>query len=130
MITIKKDREWVQTHLITELACLERQQRDEHKTINEFLKRDPKNGLLHYALASALERAGHLNSAIENFEKVASNKENYPHIQANAWFRLARLASDQKREKFLRNCLLLASDHVAAKKLLSETENMKHQILS
>ena len=130
MITIKKDREWVQTSLITELACLERQHRDEHKTINEFLKSDPKNGLLHYALASALERAGHLNSAIENFEQIASNKQNYPHIQANAWFRLARLASEQQREKFLRNCLLLASDHVAAKKLLAEIENTKHQMLS
>ena len=130
MITIKKDREWVQTRLITELACLESQHRDEHKTINEFLKSDPKNGLLHYALASALERAGHLNSAIENFEQVASNKQNYPHIQSNAWFRLARLASDQQREKFLRNCLLLASDHVAAKKLLAEIENTKHQMLS
>ena len=130
MITIKKDREWVQTLLITELARLERQHRDEHKTINEFLKNDPKNGLLRYALASALERAGHLNSAIENFEQVVSNKQNYPHIQANAWFRLARLASDQQREKFLRNCLLLASDHVAAKKLLTEIENTKHQMLS
>jgi predicted Zn-dependent protease len=130
MITIKKDREWVQTSLITELACLESQHRDEHKTINEFLKSDPKNGLLHYALASALERAGHLNSAIESFEHVASNKQNYPHIQANAWFRLARLAPDQQREKFLRNCLLLASDHVAAKKLLAETENTKDQMLS
>jgi len=130
MITIKKDREWVQTSLITELACLERQHRDEYETINEFLKSDPKNGLLHYALASALERAGHLNSAVKNFEQVASNKQNYPHIQANAWFRLARQAPNQQREKFLRNCLLLASDHVEAKKLLEETENTKDQMLS
>jgi len=121
MITIKKDREWVQTRLITELACLERQHRDEHKTINEFLKSDPKNGLLHYALASALERAGHLNSAIENFEQVVSNRQNYPHIQANAWFRLARLTSDHQREKSLRNCLQLAPYHLEAKKLLAET---------
>jgi hypothetical protein len=71
-----------------------------------------------------------LNSAIENFEQIASEKQNYPHIRANAWFRLARLASDQQRVKFLRNCLLLTSDHVAAKKLLVETENTKHQILS
>ena len=42
MITIKKDREWVQTRLITELACLEGQHRDEHKTINEFLEKRPK----------------------------------------------------------------------------------------
>ena len=130
MISIKKDREWVQTRLITELACLERQHRDEHKTINGFLQSDPKNGLLHYALASTLERTGHLNSAIENFEQIASKKQNYPHIRANAWFRLARLASDQQRVKFLRNCLLLTSDHVAAKKLLVETENTKHQMLS
>ena len=130
MITIKKDREWVQTRLITELARLENQHRDEHKTINEFLESDSKNGLLRYALASALERAGHLNSAIEKFEQITSNKQNYLHIQANAWFRLACLASDEQREKFLRNCLLLTSDHVAAKKLLAEIENTKYQIPS
>jgi tetratricopeptide (TPR) repeat protein len=130
MITIKKDREWVQTHLITELARLEHQHRDEHKTINDFLESDSKNGLLRYALASALERAGHLNSAIEKFEQITSNKQNYLHIQANAWFRLACLASDEQREKFLRNCLLLTSDHVAAKKLLAEIENTKYQMLS
>ncbi len=130
MISIKKDREWVQTRLITELARLEHQHRDEHKTINDFLESDSKNGLLRYALASALERAGHLNSAIEKFEQITSNKQNYLHIQANAWFRLACLASDEQREKFLRNCLLLTSDHVAAKKLLAEIENTKYQMLS
>jgi hypothetical protein len=130
MITIKKDREWVQTRLITELARLEHQHRDEHKTINDFLESDSKNGLLRYALASALERAGHLNSAIEKFEQITSNKQNYLHIQANAWFRLACLASDEQREKFLRNCLLLTSDHVAAKKLLTEIETTKHRMLS
>ena len=121
MIEIKKDRDWVQTRLITELASLEGQHRHEHETINEFLKNNPKNGLLHYALASALERAGHLDSAIENFKQVVSNRQNYPHIQANAWFRLARLTSDHQREKSLRNCLQLAPYHVGAKKLLAET---------
>ena len=121
MIEIKKDRDWVQTRLITELASLEGQHRHEHETINEFLKNNPKNGLLHYALASTLERAGHLDSAIENFKQVVSNRQNYPHIQANAWFRLARLTSDHQREKSLRNCLQLAPYHVGAKKLLAET---------
>ena len=121
MIEIKKDRDWVQTRLITELASLEGQHRHEHETINEFLKKNPKNGLLHYALASALERAGHLDSAIENFKQVVSNRQNYPHIQANAWFRLARLTSDHQREKSLRNCLQLAPYHLEAKKLLAET---------
>jgi len=130
MITIKKDREWVQTRLITELARLERQHRDEHKTINKFLESDSKNGLLLYALASALERAGHFNSAIEKFEQITSNKQNYLHVRANAWFRLACLGSDEQREKFLRNCLLLTSDHVAAKKLLTEIETTKHRMLS
>ena len=121
MIEIKKDRDWVQTRLITELASLEGQHRHEHETINEFLKNNPKNGLLHYALASTLERAGHLDSAIENFKQVVSNRQNYPHIQANAWFRLARLTSDHQREKSLRNCLQLAPYHLEAKKLLAET---------
>ena len=121
MIEIKKDRDWVQTRLITELASLEGQHRHEHETINEFLKNNPKNGLLHYALASTLERAGHLDSAIGNFKQVVSNRQNYPHIQANAWFRLARLTSDHQREKSLRNCLQLVPYHIGAKKLLAET---------
>jgi hypothetical protein len=84
---------------------------------------EPGNILLQYALASELERAGHLNSAIEKFEQVASNKKNYPHVQANAYFRLARLTSGHQKEKYLKKCLALASDHVGAKKLLAETEN-------
>ena len=123
-IELINDREWVQTRLVTELASLESQHRPEHETINEFLKNKPGNGLLHYALASALERAGHLSLAIERFELVASNRKNYPHVQANAWFRLARLTSDHQREKSLRNCLRLASDHVGAKKLLAGSESI------
>ena len=121
-IELKNDREWLQTRLITELAGIESRQRPEHETINEFLKKDPENAFLHYALASALERAGHLNSAIKIFEQVASNRKNYTHIQANAWFRLGLLTSGNQRKKSLRNCLILASDHVGARKLLLETE--------
>jgi tetratricopeptide (TPR) repeat protein len=121
IIELRKDREWVQTFLVTKLASLENQHRPEYETINEFLKTTPDNGLLYYSLASAFERAGHLNSAIENFQQVASNRKNYTHIQANAWFRLGRLNSGHQREQFLRNCLALASDHGEAKKLLEET---------
>jgi len=120
MIELRKDREWVQTFLVTKLASLENQHRPEHETINEFLKTTPDNGLLSYSLASAFERAGHLNSAIEKFQQVVSNRKNYTHIQANAWFRLGRLSSGHQREQFLQNCLALASDHGEAKKLLAE----------
>jgi len=119
-IELRKDREWVQTFLITKLANLENKHRPEHETINEFLKTTPDNGLLRYSLASAFERAGYLNSAIEKFQQVASNQKNYTHIQANAWFRLGRLSSGHKREQFLLNCLALASDHGEAKKLLKK----------
>ena len=68
------------------------------KAINEFLKNEPGNTLLKYALASEFERAGHLNSDIEKFELVASNRKNYPHVQANACFRLARLSSGHQKE--------------------------------
>ena len=122
-IGLMSDREWVRTRLVKELARLESQQRPEHKTINEFLKNEPGNTLLKYALASELERAGHLNSAIEKFEHVVSKRKNYPHVQANAYFRLARLTSGHQKEKYLNKCLALASDHVGAKKLLAETEN-------
>jgi len=121
IIELRKDREWVQTFLVTKLASLENQHKPEHETINEFVKTTPDNGLLYYSLASAFERAGHLNSAIEKFQQVASNRKNYTHIQANAWFRLGRLNSGHQREQFLRNCLALASDHGEAKNLLEET---------
>jgi tetratricopeptide (TPR) repeat protein len=124
-IKLISDREWVRTRLVTQLASLESQQRPKHETINYFLKNEPENRLLHYALASELEQAGHLGSAIEKFKQVASNRKNYPHVQANAWFRLARLTSHPQREKYLKNCLELASDHVGAKKLLLETKNTK-----
>jgi tetratricopeptide (TPR) repeat protein len=121
IIELRKDREWVQTFLVTKLASLEKQHRPEHETIKEFLKTTPDNGLLNYSLASAFERAEHLNSAIEKFQQVASNRENYTHIQANAWFRLGRLSSGNQREQFLHNCLELNSGHGEAKKLLKET---------
>ena len=115
----------MRTRLVTELASLESQQRPKHETIKEFLKNEPENRLLHYALASELERAGHLGSAVEKFEQVASNRKNYPHVKANAWFRLDRLTSDPRREKCLKNCLELDSDHTGAKKLLLETKSTK-----
>ena len=123
-IKLKSDREWVQAHLVTELARLQSGERPEHETINEFFKNDSKNIFLHYALASALERTGQLGSAVKIFEQVVSNRKNYPHIQANAWFRLGRLTSGNKRRKSLQNCLALTSDHREAKKLLSEMENV------
>ena len=106
------------------MARLQSGERPEHETINEFFKNDSKNILLHYALASALERTGQLGSAVKIFEQVASNRKNYHHIQANAWFRLGRLTSGNKRRKSLKNCLALTSDHREAKKLLSEMENV------
>ena len=124
-IKLTSDREWVRTRLVKELAFLEKQQRPEHETINEFLENEPENRLLHYALASELEQAGHLGSAIEKFEQVASDRKNYRHVRANAWFRLARLTFDPQREKCLINCLELASDHAGAKKLLLESNNTK-----
>jgi predicted Zn-dependent protease len=124
-IKLISDREWVCTRLVIEIASLESQQRSKHETINEFLKNEPENRLLHYALASELERAGHLDSASEKFEQIASNRKNYPHVQANAWFRLARLTSDPRREKCLKNCLELDSDHSGAKKLFLEIQNTK-----
>ena len=94
-----------------------------HETINEFLKNEPENILLQYALASELERAGHLNSAVERFEQIASNRKSYSHVQANSWFRLARLTSDHRREKYLKNCLGLTPNHGGAKKLLAEIKD-------
>ncbi len=122
-IELESDREWVRTRLVKELAFLEKQQRPEHETINEFLRKEPENWLMRYALASELERAGQSNSAAERFKKIASNGKKYPHVQANAWFRLARLTFGHQRKKYLKNCLQLVSDHGGAKKLLLETEN-------
>ncbi|KMP12243.1 hypothetical protein UZ36_01400 [Candidatus Nitromaritima sp. SCGC AAA799-C22] len=123
-IEIKTDRDWVRARLATELAAVESDLRPEHETLEELLHGDPENALLHYALASAHERAGNRESAFEAFQEVASKTGNYDHIRANAWFRLARLSPEERREEPLQKCLVLAPDHAGARDLLKKSSQV------
>ncbi|MEE9259320.1 MAG: tetratricopeptide repeat protein [Nitrospinaceae bacterium] len=114
-----KDRQWVRTRLVTELAKIETDLRPEHETFDAYLQKDPENCLMQYARASALERADRKDAACDLFQQVASHTENYDHIRANAWFRLARLSPPDERETPARKCLELDPDHEGAKNLLN-----------
>ena len=113
-----KDREWLQTLIIKNLAQMNSNQRPEHETLEFYLQKNPGNGILRYAFASALEKFGDRLEAYKLFEELAKSKQNYSHIQANAWFRMALLVSPDKQTQFLQQCLKKQPSHQGAKDLL------------
>jgi tetratricopeptide (TPR) repeat protein len=118
-IASKPDREWMKSAI----ARMDRKSRPESKTIAYYLQQDPDNPLLIYARASALEREGEQENAYVLFEKLTSLPRTYPHIQAGAWFRRARLTRGENKEVFFRNCLALDPSHQGARKLLDELKS-------
>ena len=116
----KPDREWMKTRLASAIAQVDKKLRPESETIAFYLQQDPENSLLIYARASALEREGEMESAYHLFEKITSCLDTYPHIQAGAWFRRARLSKGENREHFARKCLTLDPKHQGARKLLEK----------
>ena len=92
------------------------------KNITGFLvENNPENGILKYATASALEERGDLSGAYALFEEIVDSSEHYPHIQANACFRMARSAPLKKRQELLRKCIKLNPSHQGAQSMLGET---------
>jgi len=119
-ITEPKDREWLQTLIIKNLARMNSNQRPEHETLEFYLQKTPGNGILRYAFASALEKSGDRPGAYKLFEDVATSSHNYSHIQANAWFRMALLASPDSQAPLLQQCLKRQPSHQGAKDLLNK----------
>jgi tetratricopeptide (TPR) repeat protein len=125
-IADKPDREWMKTRLVNAIAQVDKKLRPESETIDFYLQQDPLNSLLIYARASALEREGEMESAYQLFEKITSCLETYPHIQAGAWFRRARLSRGENREHFAQKCLRLDPRHQGAIKLLEKINLNSH----
>ena len=99
-------------------AQLDSKLRPEHETLEFYLQKNQENGILRYALASALEKSGDQPGAYELFEEVATSIQNYSHIQANAWFRMALLVSQDRQYQLLQQCLRRQPSHQGAKGLL------------
>ena len=118
VVRTKKDRAWLHTLIVKNIAELNSNLRPEHETLILYLQKDPENAILRYALASALETAGDLSGAYKSFEIVATS--DYSHIQANAWFRMALLAPLDQQNQLLKQCLKQQSSHQGAINLLKK----------
>ncbi|GJL79454.1 MAG: hypothetical protein NPINA01_24430 [Nitrospinaceae bacterium] len=119
-IAAKPDRQWIKTLIATALAKMDARSRPESQTFTYFLKQEPENAFLIYALASALEREGEMEKALLLFKKITSLNKAYPHIRARAWFRRARLSRGAQKRQFARNCLKLDPGHQGALNLLAD----------
>jgi GT2 family glycosyltransferase len=123
-----KDREWLQTLIVKNIAQMDSNLRSEDKTLELYLQKDPENGIIRYAVASALEKSGDRPAAYKLFEEVATSSQSYSHIQANAWFRMALLVFPDKQNRLLQQCLKRNPSHQGAKDLLKnkpQTEGMQ-----
>jgi len=109
-----KDREWLQTLIVKNIAQMDSNLRSEDKTLELYLQKDPENGIIRYAVASALEKSGDRPAAYKLFEEVATSSQSYSHIQANAWFRMALLVSPDKQNRLLQQCLKRNPSHQGA----------------
>ena len=117
-VTDPKGRAWLQTLIIKNLAQLDSKLRPEYKTLEFYLQKDPVNGIMRYAVASALEKSGDRPAAYKLFEVVATSSQSYSHIQANAWFRMALFVSPDQQYHLLQQCLKRQPSHQRAKDLL------------
>jgi len=129
-IANKPDREWMKTSVASAIAQMDKKSRPESATIHFYLQQDSENPFLIYARASALEREGQKENAFGLFKKLTSCPKTYPHIQAGAWFRQARLSRGENREQFAQKCLTLDPDHQGARKLLVEINLKAHTRLT
>ncbi len=113
-----KDRSWLHTLIVKNLAELDSSHRPELETLNTYLKKDPENEILRYAIASAIEKTGKQAEAGKLFKKVATSSQADPQIQANAWFRVALLAPPDQQAQLLQKCLKQQPYHQGAKDLM------------
>ena len=113
-----KDREWLQTLVIKCLAQLESDLRPEYETLELYLQKDPKNEIMQYAIASAYDKSKNKSKAYKLFEGLTVSNQDYPHIRANAWFRMALLVSPDKQVQLLQQCLKQQPYHQGAKDLM------------
>ncbi|MZH05366.1 MAG: glycosyltransferase [Nitrospinae bacterium] len=118
----KRDREWLHTKIAKAVAETESETRPEHETLNLYVQKYPGNGILQYAHASALEKSGNSSAAYDLFSDIIDSAENYPHIKANACFRMARLAPLEKKQELLKESIKLNPSHQGAQAMLSDLQ--------
>ena len=123
----RKEAEWVRTLIAKAVAEGSAPEKPEHETLDEYSRQDSGNTLLAYALASALEKGGKAGEAFRRFERIAKTEPGYSDIRGAAWFRAARLAPQELKEDFCRQCLELIPNHNGARKILNEMERT-HEI--
>jgi GT2 family glycosyltransferase len=121
-IESRKDREWLHTKIAKALAELDSEIRPEHETLSLYLAKNSENGILKYATASSFENSGDSSGAYALFEEIADSPEQYLHIKANAYFRMARSAPLGKRQELLKKCIKLNPSHQGAQAMLSEAQ--------
>ena len=121
---IFREDDWFRTQAAVAIAKLDSDQRSEMETLEDFLFRDPQNESLAYAKASALERQGNHEQALLLFRSFTITFIK-SHMQAAAWFRLARLSPIEKSKPMLKKCLSLDPLHSGAKRLLYSLETYR-----
>ena len=124
-IESRKDREWLYTMAVKAFAELDIEIRPKHETLSLYLEKNPDNGILKYANASALENAGSRSSAYALFKEITDSSEQFLHIQGNAFFRMARLAPLREKQELLKKCIKLNPAHQGAQFMLSEAQEAK-----
>ena len=90
-IESRKDREWLYTMAVKAFAELDIEIRPKHETLSLYLEKNPDNGILKYAKASALENSGSQSKAYALFKEITDSSEQFLHIQSNAFFRICLL---------------------------------------
>ncbi|MBM16000.1 MAG: hypothetical protein CMH75_07955 [Nitrospina sp.] len=121
-IKSQRNRDWIYTLIVKALAEADTTNRPIHETLNLYLEKNPENGILKYAEASALENAGHPSNAFVLFKEITNSSEQFLDIQGNAFFRMARLAPLEEKEKLLKKCIKLNPSHTGAQSMLSEIQ--------
>lgn len=119
-VELRKDREWLHTLIAKSLAEVDADVRPEYETLNLYLEKNPENGILRYANASALEDFGNKSGAYSLFQEIVAAPDQFRHIQANAWFRMARLALLENKPELLDKCLQYNPSHEGAQAMLNE----------
>ncbi|MFQ5483098.1 MAG: tetratricopeptide repeat protein, partial [Nitrospinaceae bacterium] len=113
--------EGVRAQAATGLARLGRAFKTESETLAALRGRDPENGPLTYAYASALEREGCAAEARLWFDTLTRTLS--PDLlKASAWFRLARLTAPQDRAPCIAECLKLNPYHSGVRRLKTSKE--------
>ncbi len=111
------DADYLRAKAQLALARLEAPQRPESETLTLALREFPKNEIIAYARASALEREGKTGEA-EKYFREGAERFKLKNLRAACSFRLARLVSSNEKKTLLESCLKLDPLHEGAKKML------------